>query len=388
MPSGWEQIILDLSDPSGTPDSAGRPSVDPFDPQTLMAQLGREVAGPLSSAAERVAALTASGRITRGDLRALRDEIESARRTAIMAQRVSRLVSGRVSVAHERLDLTALVREAVRERAREIEGRGIELRQLLAPAEVRSDATLLFALLQCLLDWSFEHARGRIDLTLDITSWPARAQLHSGFVYRAADEPAAREASPPIGNDEALDTLSWLLLQQTAAVLGIRVRRQDAHGTTELTLEFPATLAPTLYAPQRGVGEYTVPVAPDRQPLAGYQVLALAAQREVRSLVHQALLPMGMMLDFVATVEEARKYCEGGLPHALVYEAGLASESFERLRVALLVEAPRLAFIRIAEQGRAFEVLSVGGHPLACVGREAILDTLPEALAFELARTG
>ncbi|MBE0548913.1 MAG: hypothetical protein IH627_14955 [Rubrivivax sp.] len=376
-----------MSDLSGTPGSAGRQSVDPFDPHTLMAQLGREVAGPLSSAAERVAALTATGRITRGELSALRDEIDSARRTAIMAQQASRLVPGRVAVRHVRLDLTALLRVAVRERAREIATQGIEVRQLLAPVEVRSDATLLSSLLRSVLGWSFEHACARIELTLDIASWPAQARLHCAFAYRLADDMAALEASPADRTDASLDTLSWLLLQQTAAVLGIGLGRRDAHGLTELTLEFPATLAPTLPALQGEAAEDTVPAALDIQSLAGHRVLAVVAQREMRSLMHQALRPLGVMLDFVATVDEARQFCEGGLPHALVYEATPASEPFERLRAELAAEAPRLAFICIVEHGRAFEVLSVGGRPLCCVGRDAIIDSLPAALAFELART-
>ncbi|MDO8420516.1 MAG: hypothetical protein Q7S90_10815 [Rubrivivax sp.] len=352
-----------------------------------MAQLGREVAGPLSSAAERVAALTATGRITRGDLSALRDEIDRARRAAIVAQRASRLVPGRMSVRHVRLDLTAMLREAVRERAREIAAHGIEVRQLLAHAEVRSDATLLFSLLRSVLDWSFEHASARIDLALDIASWPAQARLRSSFAYRPVDDMAAMEDSPVDRNDFALDTLSWLLLRQTAAVLGIRLRRHDARGTTELVLEFPATLTPALHDLQDDAAEEAVPTGLDTQALAGHHVLALAVQREVRSLVHQTLRPLGILLDFAATVEEARQFCEGGLPHALVYEAALADEAFERMRTELLAAAPRLAFIRIVEEGRAFEVLNAGGRPLACVGRDAIIDSLPAALAFELART-
>jgi len=377
-----------LSDPSGAPDSVGRPSVDPFDPQILMAQLGREVAGPLSSAAERVAALTATGRITRGDLSALREEIDSARRAAMLAQQASRLVPGRVSVRHVRLDLTALLREALRERAREIVAKGIEVRQLLAHTEVRSDPTMLVSLLRSMLDWSFEHSCARIDLALDIASWPAQARLRTRFDYRPALGTAEQEAPPSTGTDVSLDTLSWLLLQQTAAVLGIRLRRFDVRGTTELMLEFPATLTPSPHALPGDANEDTVPSALDPQALAGHHVLAVVAQRDVRGLVQQALRPLGVLLDFVATATEARQFCEGGLPHAIVYETALADEPFERLRAELMLEAPRLAFIRIAEQGQALEVLSVGGRPLACVARDAIIDSLPAALAFEMAGGG
>lgn len=124
--------------------------------QALLALLGNEVAVALTDAAERVTALATTGRISRAGLRVLRDEIDRARRAVLKGQQVARLASGRVRVSPERLDLTALLHESVRSRAREIHARGIELRQQLAPTEVRTDATLLPGLLAAVLDWSFE----------------------------------------------------------------------------------------------------------------------------------------------------------------------------------------------------------------------------------------
>ena len=377
-----------MSDLSGAPGSTGRPSVDPFDPHDLVGQVGREVAAPLASAAERVAALTATGRITRGELSALRDEIDRARRAALMAQRASRLVPGGGAGGPPGPARRGVPRAGARARPRVFAAQGIEVRQMLAPAEVRSDATLLASLLRSVLDWSFEHARARIDVALDVASWPAQARLQCAFTYRLADDMAAGQAAPAGRTDAAIDTLSWRLVQQTAAVLGMTLRRHDAHGMAELVMEVPATLAPALLALQGEAAEDTVPAALDIQSLTGHHVLALAAQRDLRSLVHQALRPLGVLLDFVATVDEARQFCAGGLPHALVYEAALAGEAFERLRGELQAEVPQLVFICVVEHGRAFEVLNVGGRPLCCVGRDAIVESLPAALAFEMARTG
>ena len=94
------------------------------------------------------------------------------------------------------------------------------------------------------------------------------------------------------------------------------------------------------------------------------------------------------MLDFVGSVEEAQALCADGLPHALVYEASLGGDRFERLRSDMLAEVPGLAFIQIAEQGKAFEVLNLGGRQFASVGRDAIIESLPAALLFELSRQG
>ena len=148
---------MDLRDLPAAP-PPGRRVAEPLDPQALVAQLGSEVATHLSSALERVTTLTATGKIDRAGLRALREEIDRARRAGIMGQQVVRLGNGRVQLANERLDLTSLLREALRQRGREIDARGIEVRQVFAAAEVMSDTTLLFSLLQTTLDWSFEHA--------------------------------------------------------------------------------------------------------------------------------------------------------------------------------------------------------------------------------------
>ena len=120
--------------------------------------------------------------------------------------------------------------------------------------------------------------------------------------------------------------------------------------------------------------------------LAGSHVLVLAARREVRNVIRQALRPMGLMVDFVTSVEEAQQLSADGLPHAVIYEASLAGDHFERLRNEMLAEVPTLVFVRIAEQGKAFELLNLGGRQFASVGRDAIMSALPEALTFELSR--
>jgi hypothetical protein len=379
---------MDLSDfgALGAPTPAGPPAAAPLDPRALVAQLGSEVASTLSAALERVIALSATGRIDQGSLRALREEIDLARRAGIMGQQVVRLGNGRVPQAHERLDLTALLREAMRQRAREIEVRGIEVRQLFAPAEVKSDATLLFSLLQTTLDWSFEHAASRIDLTLEVKSWPAHARLTSRYAHCPPDEVDSATASLQVGEEAALNTMSWRLLQQTAAVLGLLLQRRDTPGRTELTIEFPTTLAP--HVPGRGATAEPVSGGQgrDSQPLAGRHVLVLAPRREVRNLVREALRPMGLMLDFVSSIDEAQDMGRDGIPHALVYEAGMGGERFERLRGEWLAAAPHLALIQIDEQGKAFQVLNVGGRQFTSIGRDAIIESLPAALSFELAR--
>jgi CheY-like chemotaxis protein len=361
------------------------PAVARLDPQALLAQLGSEVASTLSSALERVTTLSTSGRIDREGLRRLREEIDLARRAGIMGQQVVRLSSGRVKLARERLDVTALLREALVMRGREISARSIEVRQELAPALVISDATLLFSLLETLLDWCFAHSVSRVDLRLDVEGWPTQAKLAGGFLHCHPDQ---------MDNGAKLDTMAWRLLQQTSALLNIRMQRRQHNGRTEFSFEFPDTVVPTLagaeisLGPQGPAAEDHSTLAYNSQPLAGRHIMVLAARREVRNLIRETLRSMGLRIDFVATVEEALQLFTDGLPHGVIYEAGLTGERFEQLRSEALAELPGVAFIQIAEQGKAFEVLNIGGHQVASVGRDAILDALPSALMFELSRHG
>ncbi|MBX3599597.1 MAG: hypothetical protein KF863_03155 [Rubrivivax sp.] len=352
-------------------------------PHALVAQLGSEVAGLLSGALDRVVALAASGRIDRAGLAALRAEIEAARRAGIAAQQLARLAGGDVALARERVDLAALLHEALRQRAREVELRGLELRQVVAAAQVLGDATLLFSLLQTLLDWSFEHTVSRIDLTLALREWPQQARLSCSFAHRAPDEVASTQALPDACPQASLDTMSWRLLEQTAVVLGLPLARHDTDGRCELRLDFPDTLAPRLDL----LDDAAAPAgAPGPQDLAGHHVAVLATRRETRNLVRQALRPLGLRLDFVDTVEALGELCAETLPQAVVHEAALAGDRFERLRAALQAAQPAPGFVRIAEDGRGFAVVQVGGRPCASVARDDLLEALPEALRFELAR--
>ena len=359
------------------PALAAAPSAPPA-PADLVAQLGSEVAATLSSALERVNTLATTGRIDHTSLRALREEIEFARRAGMMGQQLSRLASGTVQLNSEPMDISAMLREALRQRGREIEARGIELRQQLEAAEVLADTTLTFSLLQAVLDWAFEHACGRIDLTVDHQAWPPHARLLCAFALQAPDEVDSRTPVVP-------DTLSWRLLEQTASTLGLPVVRHEAAGRTTLIVEFPRTVAARLRGDAVELDAQAA-LETGNKPLVGSHVLVVAARREIRSLVREALRPHGLMIDFVTSLEEAREFCRGGLPHAVVHEAALGGDAFGRLRQELLAEVPTLAFVQITEDNRGFEVRPIGGRQSASVGRAAIVTSLPAALMFELAR--
>jgi hypothetical protein len=381
---------MDLFDRSAPLDKSIGPSA--FAPQPgaaegfreLVGQIGREVAAPMTAALERVNAFATSGRIDRAGLRELREEIECARRLALSAQQISRFASGRLRQNPERLSLTQTLRDALAQRSRETASRGIDLRQDLKPAEIIIDASMWSALLQSVLDWSFEHARSHIEFRIDIKSWPVHARLGCRFAYIPADELPSQNAQ----GAQRLDTVPWQLLHRLSQALGLVVRRDDKDGNTHLTLEFPhtvnegvATLAALQFDESGAAG-------PNSQPMVGRHVLVITSRRETRNGVRDTLRSMGLMVDYVGSIDEARQFCEGGLPHAIIFESALAGENFRKLRAEWTREVPALAFIEIAEQGRELEVSDIGGQRTSRIGRDVIAGALPSALMFELSKGG
>lgn len=379
--------LPDLPREPGRPTQPSRPAAlaEPSDGfRELIAQIGREVAAPMTSALERVNAFATTGRMDRAALRALRDEIECARRIGLSAQQLSRFASGRVRQNPQRLNLAQTLREALAQRQRETASRGIDLRQDLKTAEVMIDASMLSALLQALLDWSFEHARSHIEFHIDVKSWPVHARLSCRFAYVPADEVPDVERRAA----DRLDTLPWQLLRRLAQTLGLRLQRDHERGNTQATLEFPQTVSADLLSLDALPTDESVPTGPNSQPMVGRHVLVVAARREIRNGVRDTLRAMGLMVDYVSSVDEAREFCTGGLPHAVIYEAALAGDTFRKLRTEWTREVPSLAFVEIAEQGRELEVCDIGGQRTSRIGRDVIASALGSALMFELAKAG
>lgn len=343
----------------------------------LVALLGGEVAAVLTTALDRVGTLAQTGRIDRAGLRALREEIDHARRLGMMGQQFSRYASGEVAQAAESVDLTGLLRDVLAQRGREIERRGIEVRQVLRPAVVVVDPTLLHSLFHALFDWTFQHTRSRVELQVDRPGWPAHARLVCSFAVLPADEIATGPAPLDVGT---LQTLSWHVLEQTALLLGLPMERIDEAGRTCVTLSFPNTVSQALE------GEPTRIALAGGAPLEGRHLLVVAAQREVRNLVRGTLNVPAMMVDYVTSVDEAREFCRRAMPDLLLHEASLGGEAMERLRTELRAARPTIGIVQVTEDAKGFELRNVAGEQRPTVGRASIPEALNAALAYALIR--
>ena len=350
----------------------------------IVSQVGVEIAEPLTAALERIHVLTATGKIDRAGLRALRDEVEQARQAGMIGQQLTRFASGRVRQSHEVLQLEEVLANVLALRSRETQARGIALKPTLKSARVIVDGSLLFSLLNATLDWALANAHAHIDFTIDFKTWPAHARLTCKFANRPADQIEDSVALPVLPR---LDSLTWRLIEQTAWTMGLVLDRKDTAGTSTLVLEFPKTAGEEM----EGLSATEVDDASlhsgNSKALAGSHVLVVASRREVRVLVRDALRNMSMLVDFVSTVDEAASFCREGLPHAIIVESIQKGGRFSHFRDEILAEVPGFVFIEILEQGSTFEMSGTNGARMARIGRDVIASSLPAALMFELSRS-
>jgi hypothetical protein len=379
---------MDLTDLNRAPSTAAPPEDAPVEPdhwRDVVGEMSAEIAVPLTAALERVQTLATTGRIDRSSLRSLNEEIQRARQISMSGQQIARLASGRLRQTHERLNLTETLKDALTQRARETEARGIHIKQVLRPAEVVVDASLLFSLLNGVLSWSMAHAHSHIEFRIDIKTWPTHARLMSRFGFRPADQQLGSVEEDALKT--ALDSMTWRVVEQTAWTMGLPVeRRIEGHQVT-LTLEFPRTVSDQLEGVSAIELDQGFSPSLHNKPLAGSQVLVVASRRDVRVQVRDAIRSMGLIVDFVNSVDEAREFCRGGLPHAIIIESVLRGDRFNDLRNEVYAESDEVVFIEIIEEGNTFEISGFGGLSMARVGRDAILTSLPSALMFELAKT-
>ncbi|WP_431260376.1 hypothetical protein ACQ86G_09645 [Roseateles chitinivorans] len=359
----------------------------------IVQQLGAEIAGPLSAALERIHTLISTGQIDRQGLRALRDSVAQAREAGMVSQQLARLASGRLRLSRERVPLTQVLRGVLTQRSRETQARGIQIRQLLQPIEVITDASLLFSLLNAVMDWALASTHSSLEMRLDLTPWPAKARLMCRFAHRSLDlgsAPSAAINAPP----ESLNSLHWRLIEQTALTLGVLPLREDEAGITMLTLEFPQVAGDEPAVPQ----ELPPPARPERpepddptpshnsKPLAGCHLLIVSPRREVRQEIQNAVRHMGLIIDAVSSMDEALQFCEEGLPHGIAFEQSMRDADFDRLRVDITGEVPSFSFIEVLDGEQQTQLSTATAEHMARISRQNLQDALPSVLLFELSK--
>ena len=106
----------------------------------------------------------------------------------------------------------------------------------------------------------------------------------------------------------------------------------------------------------------------------------------MRSLIKESIRTWACWWDFVGSVEEAEEFCRDALPHAIVYESVLANDRFQKLRLGISSEMPSFVFIEVSPEGSRLQLSTNSADNHARIGRDAVMQSLPSALIYELSR--
>lgn len=314
-------------------------------------------------------------------LQQLQESLGQVRQIGMLGQQLARMAAGEVRLVPEEISLTTVLRDVLTQHKPWAALRGVDLHRAMHPASVRMDPSLLHSFLQQLVGWSLSRSQDFLDIRLDLPNRPARAQLQL-----RASHPQPREST---GTSAQL--LTWCLIEQMARAQGLPLLRQDSPEATSLQIEFPQTLTPDapppgLDADDGGYESSLFALSQASRTLNGTHWLVIAARRDLRAEVREALRPDGLMVDFVGSVAEAEQFCRDTLPHGLLYEAVLGGERLQRLGTALMRRSSQLVWVEINAEGRHHEPSALQRGRPGRIGREALGTHLAPLLEAEFIR--
>jgi len=346
------------------------------DPRLLAGQLGREIASPLASALDRVITLTTTGKIRRTSLSALRDEIEQALRAGTAAQELCQLMHQSARQRPDRIDLGAALRQTLVQMRGPHAADEVRVLGSLAAPLATTDPTLAGRLMTAVAQWALYRGSSAAQWTVEAGRLQTEARITCVVRLRSDER-----------GDDGRTTMDWRLVETLSEALGTRLLRRDDAGLASLVIEFPRTAA------QHAIeGMLVEELDPDEaaalyaKTVAGTSLLIVAGRQETREIVQQAVKPLGLISDFARSVEEARDFCDSGLPHAIVYEPTVRGVPFEPLRIKLMAQAPSIAMVEIHDEERNENILNeIRPRPRA--KRKSLMQDLPPLLMNELTRS-
>ncbi|RYX91348.1 MAG: hypothetical protein EOO28_26140 [Comamonadaceae bacterium] len=345
----------------------------------LSGAIGEELSEPLAAIDRVVQDFTRTRSISRSQIKTLRDGIAAARRIAMQSQQISRLAGGRLRQSHERLSLDSIVNHALDERSKNFKQSGIELYRNLKAVDIIVDPGLLSSLVDAAIDWASERAQ-RLVVTLEIKNWPENGLLW----LKASQTIATSNDNEPV---EERDNISWYLLSQIAQAMGVGINRISSPGEVMLMIEFTRTVKQL-----EGLTAVEVHAGGDSgfmsesKPMAGHRLLLVTTDDFLRASVKQICRTMGLMLDTVATTEQAVRFCEMDKPHMIMIDERLRDASFDELRADLHRYDPNLPFVEITDQPGMLEMASWVSGSMTRVSRDSVKTQLSTIIVFELAK--
>lgn len=328
--------------------------------------------------------LVGAGRLRRTEAKALGDAMHQLRGTSLRAQQITRLASGRIRQAHERVDLAELIGRVVQERAGEHAAAGMAVRCETEPVDVLLDPPVAISLINSVLDWAQTFSK-EVVFSLARAEWPRPAQLR---VRVTTPPPAPRTPQPgwvqrPRGR-RLNDGLHWMMLRQTAASSGLGVTRTGAEGLAIVTIEFPKT-----FLSNDGISCLEAEeMQPGGTAMQDAWVLVVARDEKLRGEAVDALRRMGIAAEAVRGTEEAGAACASRRPQVIVCGYDVPLEEVVAFRARVLGGEERCPLVEITRELPSFHLNGFDRFETPKVGREQLASELPPTVLFELVKIG
>ncbi|MBC5765147.1 hypothetical protein [Ramlibacter albus] len=327
--------------------------------------------------------LVGAGRLRRTEAKALSDALYQLRDTSLRAQQITRLASGRIRQAKDRVDLADVIRQLIDERANEFAEHGAEVHAVLAPTDVLLDPPAAVSLVNTIIDWGLSFSR-EVHLTLEAPEMPGPARL----VVRVATPPGAH-GQPGSTSWQARprgrrlnDGLHWMLLRQMAASAHIKVTRLSEPGVALVAIEFPKTFL-------NAEGIATMELLDAESSMAQLEdgwVLVVVRDPVLRRAALEALRSVSVEAQGAADFNEARGCILSGKPQALVVGFDSVGTQLHEFRADALGHDWKCPVVEITQESPSFHVNGFEGFETAKVGREDVSKELAPAVLFELVK--
>ena len=326
--------------------------------------------------------LVGAGRLRPAEAKALSDVLNTLRETSVRAQQITRLASGRIRQANDRVDLADVVRQVLDERGAELAQRSAEVRTVLESADVLLDPPAAAGMVHAIIDWALSFSR-EIVLTLKAPEAPGPARL----LVSAATQPRARAPGEPGWTGQPRgrrlnDGLQWMLLRQMAASAHIAVTREPRQGCAQVTIEFPKTFA-------NGEGIATMELM-DAQwgalPTRDSWVLVVVRDPVLRRASLAALAAVGVEARGAADYQEAQRCMLAGKPQLMVVGYDSMDDQLHDFRRDAIGPDGKCPLVEITKDSPSFHVNGFEGYETAKVGRDEVVRELAPAVLFELVR--
>ncbi|WP_298434507.1 hypothetical protein [Ottowia sp.] len=341
--------------------------------QELARHLGTEVASALDTATRELDKLNRlEPSLVRG-LRPVLESVERAREAGMATQRLLRLHEDPPVLDATVLNLADVARAALTARSDWLTRHGIAVRDALQQTRVHTDATLLYSLIDELLQWAGGISRN-LSLTVDTSQSLDRPRLRMTAWCKPAEVP-----------ESTWHCTRWHLWHQLARSLGVVSKLDMLDNRVRITITLPPVTDEQLAtAMDSRDGPSSVSAI-----IQGCRVLIVSEEPGLRARCMQALAGYGLVLETANTLDDAYDAVSTQPTDAVVFDDSLSRGEIHQLREAMLEQGgASAAFIEIRRgaQPTDFQVCTVGTLSTGHVAEAAIAQSLGPALVFELCK--